>query len=82
MLFGMHETLDWHEIVQAKRTVKTSDQTICGNVVAEYHDSIIIIEFEAKKFNGYMIPKSRVVHYDGRNVHLSIPGSLLSSFDF
>jgi hypothetical protein len=82
MLFGMHETLDWQEIVQAKRTVKTSDHTNCGNVVAEYQDNIIIIEFEAKKMNGYMIPKSRVDHYDGRNVHLSIPGSLLPSFDF
>jgi hypothetical protein len=78
----MHDTIDWHEITQAKRVVKTSDQTVCGNVVDEYRDNIIIIEFEAKKLNGYMIPKSRVDRYDGRNVHLSIPGSLLSSFDF
>jgi hypothetical protein len=82
MLFSMHDTFDWHEIIQAKRVVKTSDQTVCGNVVAEYRDNIIIIEFEAKKLNGYMIPKSRVDRYDGRNLHLSIPGSLLSSFDF
>ena len=82
MLFSMHEALDWQEIVQAKKTVKTSDQTVCGNVVAEYQDNIIIIEFEAKKLNGYMIPKSRVDDYDGINVHLSIPSSLLSSFDF
>jgi hypothetical protein len=78
----MHDTIDWHEITQAKRVAKTSDQTVCGNVVAEYRDNIIIIEFEAKKLNGYIIPKSRVDRYDGRNVHLSIPGSLLSSFDF
>jgi hypothetical protein len=34
---------DWNEIAQAKKIVKTSDQTLCGNVVAEYKDNIIII---------------------------------------
>ena len=51
MLFSMHDILDWHEIIQEKRLVKTSDQTACGNVVAEYRDNIIIIEFEAEKLN-------------------------------
>jgi hypothetical protein len=59
----MHDSLDWREIIQAKRVIKTSDQTVCGNVVAEYRDNIIIIEFEAKKLNGYMIPKSRWQNY-------------------
>jgi hypothetical protein len=76
------DTLEWPKIIQAKRIVKTSDQTVCGNVVAEYRDNIIIIEFEGTKLNEYMIPKSRVDHYDGRDVHLSISGSLLSSFGF
>ena len=78
----MRDEFDWHEIIQAKRIAMTSDQTVCGNVVAEYRDNIIIIEFEGTKLNEYMIPKSRVDHYDGRNVHLSISGSLLSSFGF
>jgi len=76
------ESLEWPKIIQAKTTVKTSDQTVCGNIVAEYRENIIIIEFEGTKLNEYMIPKSRVDHYDGRNVHLSISGSLLSSFCF
>ena len=84
MLFNIKndDTLEWPKIIQAKRIVKTSDQTVCGNVVAEYRDNIIIIEFEGTKLNEYMIPKSRVDHYDGRDVHLSISGSLLSSFGF
>ena len=84
MLFNIKndDTLEWPKIIQAKRIVKTSDQTVCGNVVAEYRDNIIIIEFEGTKLNEYMIPKSRVDHYDGRNVRLSISGSLLSSFGF
>ena len=84
VLFNMKndDTLEWAKIIHAKGIVKTSDQTVCGNVVAEYRDNIIIIEFEGTKLNEYMIPKSRVDHYDGRNVHLSISHSLLSSFGF
>jgi hypothetical protein len=41
-------------IIQAKRIVKTSNQTVCGNVVAEYRDNIIIIEFlGGTKLNEY-----------------------------
>ena len=82
MPFGMRDEFDWHEIIQAKRIAMTSDQTVCGNVIAEYRDSIIIIEFDETKLNEYIIPKSRVDHYDGRNVRLSISGNLLSSFCF
>jgi hypothetical protein len=78
----MRDEFDWHEIIQAKGIAMTSDQTVCGNVIAEYRDNIIIIEFDETKLNEYMIPKSRVDHYDGRNVRLSISGNLLSSFCF
>ena len=82
MPFSMRDEFDWNEIIQAKGIVMTSDQTVCGNVIAEYRDSIIIIEFDETKLNEYMIPKSRVDHYDGRNLRLSISGNLLSSFCF
>jgi hypothetical protein len=82
MPFSMRDEFDWHEIIQAKGIAMTSDQTVCGNVIAEYRDNIIIIEFDETKLNEYMIPKSRVDHYDGRNVRLSISGNLLSSFCF
>ena len=78
----MRDEFDWHEIIQAKRIAMTSDQTVCGNVIAEYKDSIIIIEFDETKLNEYIIPKSSVDHYDGSNVRLSISGSLLPSFWF
>jgi len=44
---------DWNEIAQAKKIVKTSDQTLCGNVVAEYKDNIIIIA-HGPKLHEYM----------------------------
>jgi hypothetical protein len=72
---------DWNEIAQAKKIVKTSDQTLCGNVVAEYKDNIIIIA-HGPKLHEYMVPKSKVDRYDGSDVYLNIPYSLLSSFDF
>jgi len=72
---------DWNEIAQAKKIVKTSDQTLCGNVVAEYKDNIIIIA-HGPKLHEYMVPKSKVDRYDGSDVYLNIPYSLLSYFDF
>ena len=72
---------DWNEIAQAKKIVKTSDQTLCGNVVAEYKDNIIIIA-HGPKLHEYMVPKSKVDRYDGSDVYLNIPYSLLSSFGF
>ena len=73
---------DWNEIAQAKKIVKTSDQTLCGNVVAEYKDNIIIIA-HGPKLHEYMVPKSKVDRYDGSDVvYLNIQYSLLSSFDF
>jgi hypothetical protein len=74
--------VDWNEIAQAKKVVKTSDQASCGNVVAEYKDNIIIIA-HGSKLHEYMIPKSKVDRYDGSEVvYLNIPYSLLSSFGF
>ena len=52
----MINTFDWSEIAQAKKVAKTSHRTLCGNVIAEYRDNIIIMEFGAK-LHGYMIPK-------------------------
>ena len=34
----MINTFDWNEVAQAKKVAKTSDQTFCGNVIAEYQD--------------------------------------------
>lgn len=76
----MVNMVNWNEIAQAKKMAKTSDQTFCGNVIAEYRDNIIVIDFG--KLHGYMIPKTRVEYYDGTDVYLNIPRSLLPSFDF
>jgi len=83
IVVGSHMTLvDWNEIAQARKVVKTIDQALCGNVVAEYKDNIIIIA-QGTKLHEYMLPKSKVDRYDGSDVvYLNIQYSLLSSFDF
>jgi hypothetical protein len=74
-------SLDWHEITKAKKMVRASDASLCGNAIAEFRDNIVIIEHGAK-FREYIVPKSRVERYDGRDVYLNIPRSMLSAFDF
>ena len=70
-------SLDWYEITKARKMVKANDASSCGNAIAEYRDNIVILEHGAN-FRKYVIPKSN----DGTDIYLSIPRSMLSTFDF
>ncbi len=72
---------DWNEIIKTKKAVRASDKVVCGNVIAEYKDNIIIIHGEFVSHQ-LMIPKSKVNSCDGKELHLNIPYSMLSRFDF
>ncbi len=72
---------DWNEIIKTRKAVRASDKIVCGNVIAEYKDSIIIVHVEFVSHQ-HMIPKSKVDSWDGEELHLSIPYSMLSRFDF
>jgi hypothetical protein len=74
-------SVDWHEITKDKKMVRASDASLCGNAIAEYRDNIVILQ-HGGNFRKYIIPKSKVERYDGRNVYLNIPRSMLSTFDF
>lgn len=73
--------VDWHEITKAKKIVRASDASLCGNAIAEFRDNIVILEHGAN-FRKYIIPKSKVERYDGKDIYLNIPHSMLSTFDF
>ena len=75
-------SMDWKEIPKSKKEVRASDQRSCGNVIAEYNENIIVIQGVEIKSREYMIPKSKVDHYDSKEVYLSIPYDKLSEFDF
>ena len=78
----METTLDWNEIVRSKKKVKARDKIPCGNIIAEYKDSIIVLDGEEIVSHEYMIPKSKVDNYNGTELFLSIPYSMLLNFGF
>jgi hypothetical protein len=53
-----------------------------GRVFAEYKDSIVIIAGENKKEHEYLIPKSRVNYFDGKQIYLDISENSLNDFEF
>jgi hypothetical protein len=72
---------DWSEIIKTRKAVRASDKIVCGNVIAEYKDNIIIMHGEFVSHQ-HMIPKSKVDSCDDNELHLNIPYSMLSRFDF
>ena len=59
------------------------DKYFCGNVIAQYHDNIIIIEGATIKSHEYIVPKSKVDHYDGNDLYLNITrDDMILNFDF
>jgi hypothetical protein len=73
--------LDWNEITKSKKIVRTADNVLCGYIIAEYNDNIIILEGDYVSHE-HMIPKSKVDSYNGKELHLDIPYSKLWMFDF
>ena len=53
--------INWNELIQSKKSVMARDKYFCGNVIAQYHDDIII-EGATIKSHEYIVPKSKVDH--------------------
>ena len=73
--------INWLDLTESKKDVKASDQKPCGNVIAEYKDKLVIIEGASIKSHEYIVPKSTVDHYDGKNLYLNISRDTLLEFD-
>jgi hypothetical protein len=70
-------------LIQSKKEVKACDKHSCGNVIAEYHDNIIIIECATIKSHEFIVPKSKADHYDGNDLYLNIThDDMILNFDF
>jgi hypothetical protein len=52
--------IDWNELIKLKKSVMACDKFFCGNVIAQYHDDIIIIIIEGAtiKSHEYIVSKS------------------------
>jgi len=70
--------IDWNELIQSKKEVMACDKHSCGNVMAEYNDNILVIEGTTIKSHEYIVPKSKVDHYDGDDFYLNITRDLIS----
>jgi hypothetical protein len=75
------QSLDWNLITELKKPVRCSDSRPCGNVVGQFNDNIIIIEW-APRSNEYMVPKSKVQRDDGKEIHLTIAHNELYNFGY
>jgi hypothetical protein len=52
-----------------------------GRLFAEYKDKLVIIDGENKKEREYLIPKTKVDHYDGKHVYFKISENSLKEFE-
>lgn len=51
--------------------------------MAQYDDSLIILEGATIKSHEYIVPKPKVDHYDGNDLYLNISRSdMILNFDF
>ncbi len=56
-------SVDWHEITKAKRVVRASDASLCGNAIAEFRDNIVILKHGANFHKYKMVCKGRCVRH-------------------
>ena len=52
-----------------------------GKVFTEYKDKLVIISGENKKEHEYLIPMSKVDHYDDKQIYLNISDNSLKEFE-
>ena len=72
----------WSSIYDSKALAKTMEGMLCGSVVAEYNDNIVLIDFDASNLQEYLVPKSIIERYDGKYFYLTIPHDVLRSYGF
>jgi hypothetical protein len=65
-------------IEMVKSTVQSRQ---IGRVFAEYKNKLVIIDGDNKKEHEYLIPKSKVDHYDDKKIILNISYGSLNEFE-
>jgi hypothetical protein len=76
-------SLEWDKLAESRKAVKSSDDKDCGNLVAVYGDKIVVIEGYIVKSHEFIVPNSKVDHFDEKDVYLNISrDDMISNFDF
>jgi hypothetical protein len=73
--------IDWGEISKSKKGVRTSDDKACGVVISSSGDEIFVVD-GAVNIKKYRIPKSKVNFYNGAELVLEIPTSLIQEYEY
>jgi hypothetical protein len=77
----MSISFDWSEISKSKKGVRTSDNKACGEVISTPREEIFIVD-GAINIKKYKIPKSKIKFYNGSELILQIPTSLMKQYEY
>ena len=72
---------DWAEISKSNKGVRTSDNKACGVVVSTTGNEILIVDGSVN-IKKYRIPKSKIKFYNGSELFLKIPSSLIKEYEY
>ena len=73
--------IDWAEIAKSKKGVRTMDNKACGVVVSTTGDKIWVVD-GAVNLKKYRIPKSKVNFYNGSELILKIPSTIMQEYEY
>ena len=73
--------INWAEISNSKKGVRTIDNKACGVVVSSAGDKIWVVD-GAVNLKKYRIPKSKVNFYNGSELILKIPSIIMQEYEY
>jgi hypothetical protein len=73
--------IDWAEIAKSKKGVRTMDNKACGVVVSSAGDEIWVVD-GAVNLKKYRIPKLKVNFYNGSELILKIPSTIMQEYEY
>lgn len=79
-MIGDFSLIDWHNIVLAKKNVRSKNNVLVGKVIDNYKDDILVIN-NLGDINKYKIPKGKIKEYNGSEVLLNINSDELKKFE-
>jgi hypothetical protein len=73
--------IDWAEIAKSKKGVRTIDNKACGVVASSAGDEIWVVD-GAVNLKKYRIPKLKVNFYNGSELILKIPSTIMQEYEY
>jgi hypothetical protein len=76
----MSRSIDWTELIKARKGVMTKDNQSCGNIIGEDNENIIIEEGAVRQ-HFYKVPKSAAGAYNGAELTLNLSYDELKTYE-